>query len=152
MRGWNIVLWLVCIYSQEKKAKAVKQKEGGNEVKPAQGMQAEGKEESVTLPGEKEHLHELPTSSTETTNKATPTAIETTPTANETTPAETESLPEEEDPITVASRLRWQRETKSTSTEKTFSSLSISRTLYTLSAVLPQDMSVRNTHTPFAGL
>lgn len=143
------------VLSQEKKAKAKKQGEGGNQVKPTEGMESEGKEEPVMLPVEKENVHEFPPSSADTTstaNKATPTSIETTPTANETTPAEIEALPKEEDPITVASRLRWQRETKTTSTEKTFSSLSISRTLYTLSAVLPQDMSVRSTHTPFAGL
>lgn len=119
------------------------------------------REEPPLDQGTEPNIHELPPSSTETTpitNEATPTSIEATPIANEATPTEAappeaeSPLPEEdEDPITVASQLRWQRHTNTTSMEKTFSSLSISRTLYTLSAVLPQDMSVGYNDTPLAG-
>ena len=46
------------------------------------------------------------------------------------------------DLIAEVSRVRCQQETAVPAVEKTFASLNITRTLYTLAAVLPQDMSV----------
>lgn len=155
--GLGYMYYGVC--TQEKKlVEKREKKEGEDDVK---GLESDEKEEPVMSPHDQEtapNIHELTPSSMETTNEGMPTSMEATPTANEATPTEAAApeaespLPEEEDPITVASRLRWQRHTNTTSMEKTFSSLSISRTLYTLSAVLPQDMSVGYNDTPFAGM
>ena len=53
---------------------------------------------------------------------------------------ETKAPPADEDSIAVASRLRCQSDAKATTKEKTFASLNISRALYTLAALVPQDI------------
>lgn len=140
------------MWPQEKKV--VEKKKGEDDVKVSQKRERE-----VMSINEQDTVHELPPTSTETTpiaNEAIPTSTETTPNANEATPAETVApdapLHEEEDPIALASRLHWRKHSNTTSMEKTFSSLNISRTLYTLSAVLPQDMSVSYNDTPLAAI
>ena len=126
---------------EEEEEEARKEKEGGGDTtaaaEPANGEEGKGSEGG----GEGE------------APKATPIAAEDTPTTSGPPPPEAKATPpEDEDPITVASRLRCQGNTDASSMEKTFASLNISRTLYTLAAVLPADLSVRQLHMPTASL
>ena len=120
---------------EEEEEEARKEKEGGGDTtaaaEPANGEEGKGSEGG----GEGE------------APKATPTTAEDTPTTSGPPPPEAKATPpEDEDPITVASRLRCQGNTDASSMEKTFASLNMSRTLYTLAAVLPADLSVRQLH------
>ena len=139
---------------KEEEEEAGKESEGGGDT--AAAAKSAGWEEGVGVGGEGGGGEEgggeggggeeggAPSGADKT--ETTPTATEDTPTTSEPELPEAKATPEDEDLITVASRLRWQGNTDATSMEKTFASLNISSTLYTLAAVLPEDFSVCQLH------